>query len=535
MNKFYYYYNPVCEGYNSPTVFANDPYVNAIKEMFISEIQQLVFYIQKLKSMNIDMSVYTDKVIEFISILIVNLDFQKESFFIIFEDLYNNKLMLKKMYISACEKEEIQPEILASDKDNLSSNDVILKILNEKEKKLELKTESKEDSLTKKYLYEIIISLVLNACNCLIELKKYNINFTEGKNCVLNLLNQTNFPLLSTEEIQELIKSFSACNYQIMNRLYDAISDKFGNISMAAVMQGKQTGKAILVSGASLESLDKILSSINGLNINVYTHNGMIQAFKYEYFKNNVNLKGHYQNFGNNYSLDFASFPGPIFITGNSTPKIDIIRGQIYTSAKYPALGIAAIENDDYSPIIKYALDSKGFEENSDSDEIIIGYNLDIILEKLNLIIDKILEKEISNIFIIGHCDELNKNNEYIKELIESTPEDIYIISFSYDLQRKNFLFVDSAFDFKILYKTVEKIFKEIPKAEDKLAVFLVDCNRETVSHIFNLIYLKVKNIFLGQCCPNIIKPLLLNGLTDLYGIKLLQNPKEDIKTIKKD
>ncbi len=230
MNKFYYYYNPVCEGYNSPTVFANDPYVNAIKDMFISEIQQLVFYIQKLKTLNVDMSVYTDKVIEFISVLIVNLDFQKESFFTIFEDLYNNKVMLKKMYISACENEAIKPDLLSSEIENLSSKDVILKILNEKEKKLEFKTGENDNTLTKKYFYEIIVCLVLNACNCLIELKNYNINFTEGKNCVLNLLNQTNFPLLTNDEIKELIKNFSECNYQIMKRFYEAISKKFENI-----------------------------------------------------------------------------------------------------------------------------------------------------------------------------------------------------------------------------------------------------------------------------------------------------------------
>ncbi len=303
---------------------------------------------------------------------------------------------------------------------------------------------------------------------------------------------------------------------------------------MALVKQGIQKGKAILVSGSSLENLDKILLSINGLNINVYTHNGMIQAFKYEHFKNNKNLKGHYQNFGNNYSLDFASFPGPIFITGNATPKIDIIRGQIYTSAKYPALGIGGIENEDYSPIIKYALDSTGFKENSDDEEIIIGYNQDILFEKINLIIDKFLNKEISNIFIIGHSDELNKNNEYIKEFIDITPENIYIISFSYNSSRKNFLFVDSSFDFKILYKIVEKFFNELPEAEEILAVFLADCNRSTVSHIFNLIYLNVKNIFMGQCCPNIIKPSLLSGLTELYSVKQMRNPSEDIKTIKK-
>ena len=83
MTKFFNYYNSLCVGANSPSVFSFDPYLIAIKEMLISELRQIVFYIEKLKDLDVDMSVYRDKVIEFIAILIVNLDFRRESFFTI--------------------------------------------------------------------------------------------------------------------------------------------------------------------------------------------------------------------------------------------------------------------------------------------------------------------------------------------------------------------------------------------------------------------------------------------------------------------
>ena len=73
MNRFFNYYNSLCIGANSPNVFSFDPYIIAIKEMLVSELRQMVFYIEKLKNLDVDMSVYRDKVIEFISILVVNL------------------------------------------------------------------------------------------------------------------------------------------------------------------------------------------------------------------------------------------------------------------------------------------------------------------------------------------------------------------------------------------------------------------------------------------------------------------------------
>ena len=48
MNKFFNYYDSLCVGANTPTVFAFDPYVIAIKELFVSELQQIVFLLQEI-------------------------------------------------------------------------------------------------------------------------------------------------------------------------------------------------------------------------------------------------------------------------------------------------------------------------------------------------------------------------------------------------------------------------------------------------------------------------------------------------------
>ena len=534
MNKFFNYYNSLCVGANAPAVFAFDPYVTAIKELFVSELQQIVYYIEKLKSLSVDMSDYTDKVIEFVSVLIVNLDFRKESFFVIMEDLYNNKKMLEKMYISACEKAEKTPKPLSETSMDLSSKEIILKALNEREKNINNKDFQQDFSRNRKILYEIMINLVLNSCNCLIELKGFNVDFEKAKNQVLKLLNTTNIPSLTDEELIVVIKNFSLCNYKIMKLLYSTITEKFGPVIKKDVPLSYKKGKAILVSGHSVQYLEKILIAVKGLNINVYTHHEMINAFQYEKFSKYSNLTGHYQKSNNNFSLDFASFPGPIYISKNSSPKIDVIRGQIYTASKYPAFGIAKIENDDFSPLIQYALDSKGFEDDLENHCIKIGYTKSEISEKIELIKDKVIANEINNIFIIGLIDKFNLSNDYIKDFMKHAAENDFIISFSYSIERENFWHVNSYYDFAALYKIIELLSDKIPDFSKRAAVFLTDCNSNIISHIFNLIHLNIQNIFLGSCCPNIVNPALVDGLTDMFNVKPLSNALEDINSIEK-
>ncbi len=527
MNKFFNYYNSNCLGSNSPNIFSYDPYIAAVKEMLLYELQQLVYYIEKLKELDVDMAEYTDKVIDFISLIIINLDFNKESFFIIIEDLYNNKKILEKMYISACEKNSLNPILLNEDNTDYSSKESVLKVLNEYEKNVQNSKNQLDNE--KRALYEIIISLVLNSCNCLIQLKHFGENSETAKNQVLKLLNTSNIPSLSKNEWIEKIEEFSKCNYKIVKLLYDTIINKYGPSIEKRVELFEKKGKSILVSGNNLLDLEKILAAVKGLNINVYTHQDMLSAHQYKKFTQYPNLIGHYQNISGNFTLDFASFPGPIYISGNSIPKIDVIRGQIYTSNKYPAYGIGKINNEDFSTLIKYALDSKGFDSDNFVDKVDIGYSQEEINDYLSDIFNKFNSQKIKHIFVIGLIDRFSQKNNYVHNFIDLCPENSYIISFCYDSDRQNFWHANSYLDFSELYKIIELINDREPEILNNLSVFILDCNTSTIAHIFNLLYLKVDEIFLGTCCPNIINPVLSEGLNKIFNIQAITKPFDDI------
>ncbi len=528
MNKFFNLYNSLCTGANSNGVFSLDPYFPVIKEMLVSELREVVYFIQQLKLLNFDMSEYTDKVVEFISVLIVNLDFKRESLFIIVEDLYNNKIKLHDLYINTCKERNIEPQNISKELSMLQDKDSVIKALNEHEKNIA------PDSLTltvnKKILYEIMVNLVLNACNCLIELKNYGEDFTDAKEEVLKLFNTSNYTDDNDDVWINKIIDFSAWNCKITNKLYDKINERFGPVEKTQVPVAVKEGKAILVSGSGLLDLEKILIAAQDKNINVYTHNNLMSAFQYKKISEYSNLTGHYQRLNNNFPLDFASFPGPVFITRNSAPKIEVIRGQIYTQAKYPSFGIAKIENDDFSPIIDYALKSEGFKESYSQNYISVGYNYDEISQKLNEIILKLQSNKIKNIAIIGLIDKFADFNEYVNQFLSKSPDELYIISFSYDTKRENVWSVNPFYDFPILYKIINTLKNNSEGIEKYLSIFFPDCAINTLSQIFNLKYMGIKNIFLGNCCPNVMNPVLTEGLKNLFDIKEISTVKDDIE-----
>lgn len=529
MNKFFYY-NSLCAGSNLQSVFSIDPYISAIKELLLSELKQVVYYIEKLRGLDFDMSVYTGKVIEFIAVLIVNLDFSKDSTFIIIEDLYDNKKMLEKMYISACEKSETEPELFPETEDNLSSKDIIIKALNARG--IKTSNQALKAGTPAKYFNEIMINIVLNTCNKLVELKNLNVNLIEAENSVLKLLNTSNSRSLKDEELKNIIKDFAQMSCKTAKTLSAAVMEKFGPVSKTQAPVLEKEGKAVLVSGRGFDELEKILDAAKGLNIYVYSYRTMISAFQYEKLREHPNFAGHYIRKGNDVQSDFASFPGPVFVTRNSMPKIDVIRGRVFTGTKYPAFGISKIENNNFEPLIQSALDMPGFKADRFYQNINIGFDKTEIEAGIKDAVELFKNNSIKNIVIIGALDSFNVSDRYISEFFKQKQESSYIISFTAEKRPSKCLNVNSYLDFGILYEIIEKLVHEDENIKEHIHVIIDGCSSSTVYHIINLMHLGVKNIFLGACCPNTVSPLLLEGLEKMFDIKPITEPGRDWEII---
>lgn len=235
--------------------------------------------------------------------------------------------------------------------------------------------------------------------------------------------------------------------------------------------------------------------------------------------------------------MDFESFKGAILITRNSQHKFDrLMRGRIFTTNELSGRGMSRIENDDFSPLIAAAKEAKGFSHASDYRSINVGYDEDSVMQEVDNIIQKIEQGEIKQLFIIGLINHTMFSSEYFKEIINNLPKNAYAISTVIKSDKKNILHLGSFFNTSLIYKVLDRIKQHIDLETFPLTVFLTRCNLHTISHLFSLRHLGIKNIFLPVCSSDIITPNMVDFLADKFGfLKMTSNPIQDLESIIKD
>ena len=532
MSVFFNYNTPLCSPGQSPTPFSYDPSVNYLKELLLSELKQISYYILKLNSLNVDAQEYIDSVIYYISLIIVNLEFKREDFSQIFKKIKAEKVQIENKYVEICQETGITSQMITPiytvDKNN--SVNLKKKII-EGEKQLLLKNIIL--SKNKKNLYEIIINLVETSCLFLSELENYGINDKAGKLEVIKLLDQTNFTTVPDEKWASKIEKFSKTNYRIMRSFKDLIIETYGPVEEKDVNTSIRKGPSILVSGHFFKDLEKLLEATENEGINVYTHNDMLIAHSLSKLNHFPNLVGHYQRAVNDLKYDYASFVGPVVITQNSQPRIDFVRGRIYTLDKYPAFGMSKIENYDFSKVIKEAKELHGFRKDYECPTIKVGYNKAEILKKLYEIFEKIKSKEIKHLFIIDLLKQYPHENLYLEEFFRLLPSNQYVISLSYFIKQKNVFHINSYYGYSLIYQVLTELKENFDLESLNVSAIFTHCDMQTISHILNLRYQGIKSIFLGNCCPLTINPNIIKGLNEFFGVKYLTlDPAQDFKEI---
>lgn len=532
MGLFFNYDNSVCNEGSTPVVFSFDPSITSLKELLIYELSQMAYYEVKLRELGEKTDILTDKIINYITLAVVNLDFRKDQFLNIIKNLYNEVENVKEQYITLCKTKKIAPKLIIGEKLSFETKKQGIDAVNFGEKQSLMKnTVFTKD---KKILSDIAVTLISNACLCITEIENYNINCGDLKFKIPEILKVINYDNLSDTTLKKKIMSFAKINRTIMQKLNSVIMEKYGPVTETEVKFSIEKGKCILVSGHYYKNLELLLEAVKDENINVYTHNDMLFAHSMEFFQKYKNLKGHYQHSLNNLQKDFAEFPGSILITKNSHSHLDVIRGRIFTPDNNPAYGISKISENDFSPLIEAAKQEQGFLKDIPVATMPIGYNYDEIEKKLHNVIDNFEKGKYKKLFLFGQLNNNAGQIKYFEEFLELIPEDTFAISLSYNMNKKNIWHINSYYDFDIAYKIFDKLQKH-PQILEKTSVFLTQCSLQTISHAFNLKIIGINDIYLGECCSSIINPNMIEGLKKLFKIKKISNnPKNDLKKIMK-
>lgn len=514
-----------------------DPIVYSLMEVLLYELKQITYYYVKMQELGYENKKVKDRIINYLSLILIGYEFNRKDFQDILEEIHNLKEGVKESYVAVCEKKNIDCQILKSnislgkyEKFDLSA------IVNQGEQQAIKRNKAMNTDM--KNLYEIILNLIKSASIRLIELKSYTDDYLPEEDAILKLFNNLNFTTMTEAKLIRKINDFAKVNFDIHKNLHQVKEEYYGEIALHDVDIAVNAGKSILVSGQNLKDFENMLEAIKDTDINVYTHNGLIVAHAYPKFAKYKNLKGHFQMSLDSVQFDFSSFQGPVLIIRNFQYLLDrLYRGRIFTTNLIAGKGMTKIKTnshgDDFAPLIHAAEESKGYQKDHKIATVKVGYDEEAVMKKVDGIIEKIKNKDIKHLIIVGLLNHAAIHSDYFDELVENLPDDYFVISTLIPSEKDNIMYFDSFFNSSLIYKVLAHIKKHVDLEKFPISLYITTCNLHTISHLFNLKQLGVKNIFLPECTSNVITPGMLDFLKNKFGFKqVCKNPKKDLKNL---
>lgn len=492
------------------------PNISSVQEIFLTILKQTAFYINKLMEFGLTKYDVLNDIIYVLAFSDSVKDLSDKQILELFSKQYKNLLECKNKYKKICKEKGLKPKDLRGFIKLLPTSNLsdLLKLGEQ-----EFLSKYKSFAENKKYLSEILISVLKSMSLNLVNLSDYSDIKSEYYNKIISALNIFNSRHISSECLTKYTNQISDTNIEIFKEILERRKEKFGDISYHEVSLSTVPNKAIMVSGTNLNDLDNLLKSVENTDIDVYTNGNLLFAHAFQYFRNYKNLKGHFGNAVSNTMLDFATFPGAILLTKNEAQNIEYLyRGRLFTTDKITPKGVAKLDDNNFKPVIESAIQAKGFAKGQTRESKIVGYNLIELKSDLKTLISDNPER----IFIIGHSNLTSDNMRYFNEFFNHMPDNNVAISFAYNPNKKNVLYMNLGFDFAVLYEALQIIFDIIPINSDNLYFYLTKCGVNSLSNIINLKNRGAKNIYLSNCPPMVINPAVLNVFRKMYDIKTL-------------
>ena len=325
------------------------------------------------------------------------------------------------------------------------------------------------------------------------------------------------------------ILNFSQVSHEL-NLLLDKTYEKnYLSPTTTSVTLDVEKGKAILISGDNYNDFDLLLKATEGTGINIYTHDMMLLAQQYPYFKRFPHLIGQYQHKNYDFQMDFSTFPGPILLTKNYSNKIEnLYRGNLFATDVISGKGITRLQNYAFGALIKAANDMQGFSASEKKFNIKIGYDSQEINNHIESIIEKVDKGKYKDLYFVGLINYGYQSNEFFERLYEKIGTDNFIISLTYNKKADNILHIKSYYDFSLIYKIIEKLQENIDTEKNKIKIILTQCTNATLTNFFILRKLGIEDIYITCCNVNNLNPSVLNCLRDYFNIKQLSENIED-------
>lgn len=504
--------------------------LTSLQEVILVYLKGLSFYLLKLNELGItDESIKETIMYSFFNI-ITNAEYNQEQFHEIIEKLYDSILKFKSLYEKTCLEKEVAIESIKT-YFKYSKNFNLTSAIRKGEKYFIKKSQS--CTPRQKDLYDVILFLSKSIGIKIVELRRLGKSYDGAYYALLYLLNAPNPSDFSEEKAKLIVEKTIDIYRNIDEKVFLTQNELYGEATQTEVSFSSEPGKAIMVSGSDFKQLEMVLKAVENTKIKVYTHGiEMLMAHTFPKLRNHPNLKGHFGSGLESSLIDFATFPGAILMTKASLHKVEYLyRGRLFTLDPVASSGVINIKNNDFKPLVKSALEAKGFSKAHQKPFMKVGFNKKEIDEKINDIINKLKKKEIRHLYIIGLLNIPNPmSKQYFDKFFELLPKDCYAISLSYPIVKENVYHLDSFCNYSLLCKILQDLGEAFSLKEIDMSIFLTRCNKNTITNLLCLKYAGVKNVYVCKCPPTLISPSLMKTLQETYGAKEISDPQKDIK-----
>jgi hydroxylamine reductase len=336
-------------------------------------------------------------------------------------------------------------------------------------------------------------------------------------------------------------------NIKTMQLLKKAHIETYGEPVPTEVPVGTVKGHGILATGHSLKALEELLKQTEGKGINVYTHSELLPAHGYPGLKKYKHLVGQLGGPWFDQRETFSKYPLAILGTSNCVllPQ-DSYRDRMFTSGVAQLPGIKHIEDYDFSPVIKKALELPEMEEEPRETVLTTGFGASTILSLAGKIKELVEAGKIKRFILVGGCDSPKPQATYYTEFVKKLPEDVVVLTLACGKYRFNNLDLgdiegiprlidlgqcnDAIVAVDIALALTELFGVEL----DELPLTIV-CSwmeQKAAAILWSLLALNIKNIYLGPIIPGWVNEDILNVLVENYGLRPIGEPEEDIKEI---
>ncbi|MFV1952108.1 MAG: hydroxylamine reductase [Nitrospinota bacterium] len=345
----------------------------------------------------------------------------------------------------------------------------------------------------------------------------------------------------------KLVLKAGEMNIRVMEILDKAHTERFGNPEPAEVSTGTVEGHAILVTGHDLLDLYELLRQTEGKGVNVYTHNEMLPAHGYPELKRFKHLAGNWGGAWHKQKREFADFPGAMLATTNCVliPPRDSYKDRLFTCGIAGIAGVTHIEGKDFSPVIDKALSLPRLPQK-DGTKLVTGFHHKNVLALAEKIIDAVKAGKIKHFFLIGGCDAPGDKGNYYREFAQAVPNDCVILTLACGKYRINDIDFGSIDGIPRLIDLGQcnNAYSAIRIASALADAFKTDVNglplslviswfeQKAVAILLSLLHLGIKGIRIGPRPPAFISEGVFKILQDTFDLKLIGDPREDLKAI---